>query len=186
MNHYISMLRGINVGGQKKLRMETLQEIYQAAGFCKIRTYLQSGNVVFESTESDPSKLTADIETRIQQTCGYRVEVFIRLASEFKQILQNNPYLIDQSVEKNKLHMTFLYQAPATTAWENIKTPPSITDDYAPGKQEIYLYCPNGYGRTKLSNSFFERRLGVVATTRNWNTVQALYRLTLEDDPSLE
>jgi uncharacterized protein (DUF1697 family) len=184
MSKYISMLRGINVGGQKRLPMEIVKEIYQAEGFRSVKTYLQSGNVVFESGENDLSKLTSDIEKRIQQTCGYQVEVFIRFPVEFKRILQNNPFLKDQRVEQSKLHVTFLYQVPAASAWEKIITPAGSADVFAPGTQEIYLHCPNGYGRSKLSNSFFERKLGVVATTRNWNTVRAMYRLSLEGSPS--
>jgi uncharacterized protein (DUF1697 family) len=182
MSKYITMLRGINVGGQKKLRMAILREIYQSAGFWNIRTYLQSGNVVFETTEGNLSKLTSVIETLIQQTCGYQVEVFIRNPSEFKRILLNNPFLNDQNVEKNKLHVTFLYQIPSAAAWEKLIIPSGIPDEFEQGNQEIYLYCPNGYGRTKISNSFFERKLGVATTTRNWNTVQALYRLSGEGD----
>ena len=182
MSKYISMLRGINVGSQKKLRMETLREIYQSAGFEKIRTYLQSGNVVFETTEGDLSTITTAIETLIQQTCGYRVEVFIRIQSEFEQILLHNPFLNDQNIENNKLHVTFLYQVPKAAAWEKLVIPSGIPDKFTQGNQEIYLYCPNGYGRTKISNSFFERKLGIATTTRNWNTVQALYQLSDEGD----
>jgi len=186
MSKYISMLRGINVGGQNKLRMERLGEIYQAAGFGNVRTYLQSGNVVFESGENDPSKLTIDIEKRIHQSCGYQIEVFIRFPEDFKRILHNNPFLKDQRVEQSKLYVTFLYQEPAASAWEKLITPAGSADEFVPGAQEIYLYCPNGYGRTKLSNNFFERKLGIVATTRNWNSVSGLYKLSLEESPSKE
>ena len=179
MSKYISMLRGINVGGEKKLRMETLREIYQSAGFWNIRTYLQSGNVMFETAESDLSGLTTVIETLVEETCGYPVKVFIRIPSEFTQILLNNPFV---NTEKNKLHVTFLYQIPPATAWEKLIIPSGIPDKFEQGNQDIYLYCPNGYGSTKISNSFFERKLGVATTTRNWNTVQALYRLSEEGD----
>jgi uncharacterized protein (DUF1697 family) len=186
MSKYISMLRGINVGGQNKLLMERLREIYKAAGLGNVRTYLQSGNVIFESGENDPTKLTADIEKRIQQSCGYEIEVFIRFPEDFKRILKANPFLKDQRAEQSKLYVTFLYQKPAASAWEKLITPAGSADEFVPGVQEIYLYCQNGYGRTKLSNSFFERKLGVVATTRNWNSVSALYKLLLEESPSKE
>jgi uncharacterized protein (DUF1697 family) len=186
MSQYISMLRGINVGGRKKLSMETVREIYREAGLGNVRTYLQSGNVVFESGENDPSRLIADIEKRIQQSYGDPIKVFIRFPEDFKRILHNNPFLKDQRVEQSKLHVTFLYQEPAANAWEKISSPAGGADEFAPGIQEIFLYCPNGYGRTKLSNSYFERKLGVVATTRNWNTVSALFKLSLEKSPSKE
>jgi uncharacterized protein (DUF1697 family) len=179
---YISMLRGVNVSGQRKLRMETLREIYQRAGFCNVRTYVQSGNVVFEGPEKEPSMLTKDIEASIQQTCGYRVEVFIRLTSEFKQILEGNPFIRDRKEASSKLHVTFLYQPPTVAAWRKLTVPAGTLDEFLPGERAIYLYCPNGYGKTKLSNNFFERKLGVPATTRNWNTINALYKLTLVRD----
>jgi uncharacterized protein (DUF1697 family) len=182
MNRYISMLRGINVGGQRKLRMETLREVYQAAGFSNIRTYVQSGNLVFDGPEKDIPALTNDIEAKLRQTCGFHVEVFIRLPGEFMHILENNPFLRGRNEEPSKLHVTFLFQPPAEAAWGKLIAPMGISDEFYPGEQEIYLFCPNGYGKTKLSNSFFERKLGVLATTRNWNTVNALNKMAFDRD----
>jgi len=180
MSTVVSMLRGINVGGQKRLHMETLREIYKNLGFSNIRTYVQSGNVVFESTEQEETKLTKRIETSIKQACGFPVEVFIRQAPELKQILAGNPFLNDRNEDPSKLHVTFLYQSPPETAWSKLIPPGDTIDEFAPGEQAIYLFCPNGYGKTKLSNSFFERKLGMPVTTRNWNTVNALAELAID------
>jgi uncharacterized protein (DUF1697 family) len=180
MSTFVSMLRGINVGSQKRLRMETLREIYEVIGFTDIRTYVQSGNVVFESTEQDPSVLTRRIKTHIEQTCGFHVEVFIRQAQELERILTGNPFLNDRHEDPNKLHVTFLYQPPPETWWSQLTIPGDTPDEFDPGALAIYLFCPYGYGRTKLSNSFFERKLGMPVTTHNWNTVNALYKLAME------
>jgi len=180
MSAYVSMLRGINVGGQKKMRMETLHRIYEESGFTKIRSYIQSGNVVFNTLEQDTSLLMKRIEAHIKQTCGYPVLVFIRQTYELQRILAGNPFLNDRVVDLSKLHVTFLYQSPPETAWSKLVTPSDIPDEFARGDLAIYLYCPNGYGKTKLPNSFFERKLVVPVTTRNWNTVNALYKIAIE------
>jgi uncharacterized protein (DUF1697 family) len=180
MSTFISMLRGINVGGQKKIRMETLRGIYEELGFTNVRTYVQSGNVVFESTEQDQVVLVKRIEAHIEQTCGYAVEVFIRQAHELQRILAGNPFLNDRNEDPSKLYVTFLYQPPPEDGWRKLTPPSGTPDEFAPGKMAIYLLCPNGYGKTKLSNSFFERKLGLPTTTRNWNTVNALYKMTVE------
>jgi uncharacterized protein (DUF1697 family) len=180
MKTFISMLRGINVGGQKMIRMETLRGIYEGSGFTNVRTYVQSGNVVFESTEGEAAALTKRIEAQIERSCGYSVSVFIREGRDLQRILTSNPFLRGRNEDPSKLHVTFLYQPPPEPAWSNLKAPGDGPDEFARGEQEIYLFCPNGYGKTKLSNSFFERKLGMPVTTRNWNTVNALYNMAVE------
>jgi uncharacterized protein (DUF1697 family) len=180
MSIFISMLRGINVGSQKRLRMETLRGIYEDLGFTNIRTYVQSGNVVFESPEQDQRGLTRRIEAHIEQTCGYHVEVFIRQVDELERILAGNPFLNDRNEDPGKLHVTFFYQSPSKTVLCKLTTPSGTIDKFALGEMAIYLFCPNGYGKTKLSNGFFERKLGISVTTRNWNTVNALFKMALE------
>ena len=180
MSTFAAMLRGINVGGQKRLLMTTLREIFEGSGFTNIKTYVQSGNVVFESGEQDRSVLAKRIEAHIEQTCGYPVQVFIRQAQELKRILAGNPFLDNRNEDPSKLHVTFLYQSPPETRWSKLIPPGDILDELAIGELAIYLFCPTGYAKTRLSNSFFERRLGMPVTTRNWNTVNALYKLAME------
>jgi len=176
MHTYISMLRGINVSGQKKVRMAELHTLYEKLGLVNVETYVQSGNVVFDSPEPDAAKLRGLIEAQIEAVFGYPVSVFIRYAEDFRRIIDSNPF----SNRRNGglwLHVTFLYQAPSPAAWDALKAPDGETDEFVRGEMEIFLFCPSGYGRTKLSNSFFERKLGVPATTRNWRTVNALYEM---------
>jgi uncharacterized protein (DUF1697 family) len=175
----ISMLRGINVGTQKRISMETLRGIYMDLGFTSVKTYVQSGNVVFESGDRDRSDLASHIEPLIQQTCGYPIEVFIRTVDEIQHILANNPFLTARHENPGNLHVTFYYQAPTETSLTKLAAPSGINDEFALAEMAVYLFCPNGYGRTKLSNVFFERKLGIPVTTRNWNTVNALYQMAV-------
>ena len=179
MSIYVSMLRGINVGGKAQIRMETLREIYEESGFSKVRTYVQSGNVVFESGAQDPRGVEKHIEAQIEQTCGFSIPVFIRQEHELLEILSCNPFLNERAEDPGKLHVTFLQQAPHETAWSKLVSPSGISDEFSRGDMAVYLFCPDGYGKTKLTNGFFERKLGVPATTRNWNTVNALYKMIM-------
>lgn len=176
---YISMLRGINVSGQKSIRMAELKSLYEGLGLLQVRTYVQSGNVLFESPEPDASKLAAQIEGRIEQTYGYRVAVFMRTGEDLERIVQNNPFLTKRNEDPAKLHVTFLYSMPLAAKMDQLALSKGESDEFFVGVQEIYLFCPNGYGRTRLSNTFFEKKLDVPATTRNWNTVSSLCQMIL-------
>jgi uncharacterized protein (DUF1697 family) len=180
MNTFISMLRGINVSGQKKIRMVELRDLYESLNLVDVETYLQSGNVVFDSTEGDASKLAELIEAQIEKAFGYAVPVFIRDADDFQRIIEGNPFLKKRNEDPTKLYVTFLYRSPSESRLNNLAIPNGEAAEFSIGDKEISLFCPNGYGRTKLSKSFFERKLGVPATTRNWKTVNALHKMASE------
>jgi uncharacterized protein (DUF1697 family) len=167
MNTYISMLRGINVSGQKKIQMAALRNMYRALNLVKVETYVQSGNVVFDSTEQDILKLAEFIEGQIEETFGYAVPVIIRYI----------PFSNERNEDPAKLHVTFLYRLPSELKLSSLAIPNNETAEFSIGDKEIFLFCPNGYGNTRLSNSFFEKKLGMPATTRNWKTVNALYTM---------
>jgi len=156
MNTFISMLRGINVSGQKKIQMAELKSLYDALGLVKVRTYVQSGNVVFESQEPDAAKLTRLIEAHLEQSFGYGVPIFMRNAADFQRIIASNPFLTTRNEDPTKLHVTFLYRPGLESTLNNVASPNDDGDEFFVGDQEIFLFCPNGYGRTKFSNSFFE------------------------------
>lgn len=179
MNTFISMLRGINVSGQKKIRMQELRALYRSLGLDNVRSYVQSGNVIFDTPESDPAKLAGAIQNQIQQTFGYAVPVFIRTPADFQRIIAGNPFLNGRNEDPAKLYVTFLYQLPSPEKLNTLAAPNQSSDEFVIGEQEIFLYCPTGYGRTKLSNQFFEKKLQVPATTRNWKSVNALHTLAL-------
>ena len=175
MKTFISMLRGINVGGQNKIPMPELKRLYEGLNYANVETYIQSGNVVFDGPDRTAAGMAAAIETQIEQQFGSKVAVFVRDAADFRRILDSNPFLMGRNESPAFLHVTFLYRAPSAAQWSSLKAPDGISDEFFPGVREVFIFCPNGYGRTKLSNTFFERKLGMPATTRNWNTVQALY-----------
>jgi uncharacterized protein (DUF1697 family) len=177
MQTYISMLRGINVSGQKKIRMADLKNLYESLGLDKVQTYVQSGNVVFDSLEKDTTKLREAIATQITTTYGFSVPVLIRAADDFRRIIESHPFAREEAV---RVLVTFLYERPDRSKWGDLKIHKDKVEQFALGEQEIFLFCPGGYGKTKLSNNFFEKKLGVVATTRNWKTVNALYRMANE------
>ncbi len=178
MATYISILRGINVSGQKKIRMEDLKKLYEEAGFSEVTTYIQSGNVIFKtSTGLSIPGISQKIEKAIEEKYHFNVPIIIRTDDEMHKILSSNPFLKEEGLNLEKLHVTFLEEKPEPIDIKEIRKfnfPPDVF--HIIGK-EVYLYCPGGYGNTKLSNTFFENKLRVKATTRNWNTVGKLAEL---------
>jgi uncharacterized protein (DUF1697 family) len=170
MNHYVSMLRGINVGGQKRVSMQMLKETYSSMGFENIETYVQSGNVIF-SSETSALNAKEQIEKEIKHVFGFDVLVFIRTGNELGSLVSNQPF---KQKDESKLHVTFLSKRPKDIQMDELISARIGAEDFVISGREIYLFCPNGYGVTKLSNSFFERKLKVPATTRNWRTVNTL------------
>ena|ERR1022692_1828523 len=176
MNVYVSMVRGINVSGQKKVRMEELKQRYESLGFGNVRTYIQSGSVVFESSSTDVSSLVSKIEKEVKDHFGFRVAVIIRTKDELRRLVEGVPF----KGRDDKFHVTFLSATPDRFQVEEIQAVKDKAEEFSISGKDIYLFCPNGYGRTRLSNAFFERKLKVSATTRNWRTVNALLSMASE------
>ncbi|MDD1674163.1 MAG: DUF1697 domain-containing protein [Methanomicrobiales archaeon] len=174
MTMYISLIRGVNVGGKKKIRMQDIAAAYTALHFTRVRTCLQSGNVLFDAPETDAERLAALLEERIAAMAGFPVRVIIRTAAELRHTVENNPFLYPDGPDPTTLHVTFLSGIPASDRVEAVRTITDPSDRFILAGKEVYLLCPHGYGRTKFSNTFFERKLDVAATTRNWNTVMLL------------
>ena len=179
----ISMLRGINVSGQKTIRMAELKAFYESLGYTRVTTYVQSGNVVFDCLDQDVSALAGSLEKEFARRFGFSVGVVVRHSTDFGRVIASNPFITHRNEDPHRLHVTFLSALPSAVALNNLKEskdskePIDTTDEYSLSGTEIFLFCPNGYGKTKLSNSFFEKKLSVLATTRNWKTVTALYSL---------
>ena len=170
------MLRGINVSGQKKIRMAELKSLYESLGLTDVATYVQSGNVVFDSEEQDAAKLKSSIEAKIESAFGFSAPVLIRTGSDFQRIIANHPFKNEEPI---RVLVTFLYEFPEKSGLEELCHYEDKVDQFVIGEQEIFLFCPGGYGRTKLSNNFFEKKLDVLATTRNWKSVNALYQIAM-------
>jgi len=175
METFISVLRGINVSGQKKILMADLKTLYEELSFQNVTTYIQSGNVVF-NTDSGLSNqdLAQEIEKAIQLKYNFAVPVIIRKATELAQVTAINPFLKDGAIDPEKLHVTFLAETPQQRNLEKLNTYNFPPDQFAVIGREVFLYIPERYGDTKLSNSFLENKLKIAATTRNWKTVQQL------------
>ena len=178
MPTYIAMLRGINVAGHKLIKMEELRASFGALRFSNVGTYVQSGNVVFGAENGSGAALSEKIERRILRDFGFSVPVFLRTPKALEEIIKRNPFLTDTSIDHSKLHITFLSDAAPKTALEELQPLAVKPEQFRIIGREVYLYCPNGYGRTKLSNTALEKKLSVEATTRNWKTVNTLLAIT--------
>ena len=174
MNTYISMLRGINVSGHNKIKMEELKNLYETLGFSNVQTYIQSGNVVFKSSDTNISKLINKIEQKIKKSFSFYVPVLIRTKNDLQKLIANNPFTKKDS---SKLYITFLSDTPIQSAVDEITKIKDISEEFIISGKEIYLFYPNGYGKSKLTNNYFERKLKLSATTRNWKTVNKLLEL---------
>jgi uncharacterized protein (DUF1697 family) len=166
------MLRGVNVGGNS-LKMEWLREACEELGLREVRTYLQSGNIVFASSLR-PDKLAAMLKVKIVEQTRRPVPVIVRSAKQIADIVAQNPFLKRRGIDLTKLHVTFLRDAPKQPDIEKLDKLAGARDAYRLTRREIYLHCPINYGQTKLSNTAIEKVLGVSATTRNWATVTML------------
>jgi uncharacterized protein (DUF1697 family) len=174
------MLRGINVSGQKKIRMADLRNLYESLGLKNVQSYLQSGNVVFDSEEQDANNLSKSIEAQIEQQFGFFVPVLMRTGDDFCGLIESKPFSKERSADPSRVLVTFLYERPDQSKFEGLSIPENETCKIVLEEDVIFLHCPDGYGRSKLSNNYFEKKLNVIATTRNWKTVNALYNMVKE------
>ena len=177
MTTYISLLRGINVSGQKIIKMDILKEMFESLLFEHIKTYIQSGNIVFQYKKSENKDLEIKISNQIQKSFGFEVPVIVLEADELKVIIENNPFKDDKTRDISFLHVTFFSSRPEQINFEPIKKVKSQGEEIALIDRAVYLYCPNGYGRTKLTNAFLENKLKTRATTRNWKTTLELLKI---------
>ena len=171
------MLRGINVGGHKKIKMDILKQLYVELGYTHVQTYIQSGNIIFLTQDSDTADLENRISNQILKVTGFEVPVLVLELDEMKRIVENNPFNLDSTKNTASFHITFLSETPDTISFEKIKSTDFGADHFELLDKAIYVYCPTGYGNTKLTNIFLENKLKVTATSRNWKTVNELVRL---------
>lgn len=154
--------------------MSLLKKIFVGMGAREVRTYLRSGNVIFESGEKDTARLRRDIESSLLEKLGFSVKVLVKTGVELRRVVESMPFT---DLDTDKLHVTFLSAVPRKFPSEAVDSAKAQGEEYALVGKEIYLYCPAGYGRTKLSNRCFEKKFSVDATTRNWRTVNAILKL---------
>lgn len=172
---YVALLRGVNVG-QNILRMDRLREVCSEMRLKNVRTYVQSGNIVFKG-QGSAAHCSQALERRLAGQTRLPVTVIVRTAAEMGKALAQNPFLSEKEIDTTRLHVTFLQDAPARSAVEALGKVNAGVDRFRWVAKEIYLHCPNGYGKTKLSNNVIEKVLSLRATTRNWNTVTKLHEM---------
>ena len=180
MQTSIALLRGINVGGNKKIRMAALKDLCEGLGLHDVQTLLQSGNVVFRSAEASLEALAAQLESAIQARFGFEVRVMLRTLEQWRDILTRHPFSEAQLAEPAKILLACLSAAPSEQAWAALLAGHSGPEIVQRSGAELYIFYTEGMGRSKLDNSLLERRLKVISTGRNWNTVHKLLALAEE------
>ena len=177
MGTYISILRGINVSGHKIIKMDALRNLYENMGFVNVITYVQSGNVIFKGEDIEIKNLEKQISQQIEKEFGFQVPVIVLSIKKLKHIIDNNPFAEDRNKDQSFFHITFLSSKPDKYDPITIENKKQDEEEIAFSDYAVYLYCPNGYGRTKLTNNFIESKLKVGATTRNWKTTLELLKI---------
>lgn len=172
----ISMLRGVNVGGHNKIKMDALRALCESLGLRDPQTYVQSGNVVFRSGERNLVLLATRIEDALERKLGFRPKVILRTASELRDVIRRNPFARRQGIEPSKLHVTFLPGDPGQEVRNNILRIKAHPEELRIHGRELYIYFPDGMGRSKLT-PVLERVLKKSGTDRNWNTVVKLLEM---------
>jgi uncharacterized protein (DUF1697 family) len=178
METFVALLRGINVSGRRPVPMAALRASLVTRGFREVVTYKASGNIVLDAELADAAGHARLIGQVIADAFGHDdVEVLTLRSRELRKIAAGNPLLCREDVDPAFLHVTFLSGRVAKSAFDRLDVPLDALEAAVFSPPVVYLYCPNGYGRTKINNTYFERALGVACTTRNWKTVLALAEL---------
>jgi uncharacterized protein (DUF1697 family) len=173
---HVALLRGINVGGKHILPMAALAALFTEAGCADVRTYVQSGNVVFRAPPALARRIPQAVAAALREGFGIAAPVLTRSAAELRAVAEGNPFLAE-GADPARLHVAFLQERPdaaRVAALDPARSPP---DAFRVQGREVYLLCPNGFARTKLSTAWFDSRLATTSTVRNWNTVRKLLAL---------
>ncbi len=177
MTARVALFRGINVGGNHQVKMVDLKALHESLGLREVVTFIQSGNVVFQSDDADVADLQRQIAERFEQRFGFRSEVMARTAAEFEAMIAANPFRDQPEKAAQWVVVMFLAERPDASAQEALRAAYAGPEEvYILGK-EVYLYYPEGIGRSKLSGSYLEKKLKTLGTARNWNTILQLQAL---------
>jgi len=174
---YISLLRAINVGGNNKIKMDTLKEVYQSLGLKNVKSYLQTGNVVFEADEEKILQLEEKIEIEIEKRFGFRPKVIIRTLEELKEVIAKTPFNDGKERLPNRLLVMFLAEQPTNEAKAQLTQINTTLEELHLIGKELYLYYPESVANSKLNTNIIEKKLKLYGTARNWNTVTKLVEI---------
>ena len=177
MPKYVALLRGINVGGNNMLPMKTLAAMFADEGATDVRTYIQSGNVVFAAPAAAARKLPARVTGRIAADLGLKVPIMLRSPDELAEVTRSNPYLATAGEDTKALYVMFLADKPTAAAVASLDPKRSPPDEFVVTGREIYLRFPNGAGRSKLTSAYFDAKLSTISTARNWRTITTLLQM---------
>ncbi len=180
MPTYISLIRGINVGGHKSVKMDALRKAVEALGFEQVRTYVQSGNLVFQAPKQSTGAVSKKIETVILKKFGHEVSVISKTPEELQAAIEKNPFLKNKALAEERLYVTFLSDRPEAANVKKLDAISSGDDEYRWQDDVIYFHLPNGAGNSKLATAPLEKWCSVRATTRNWRTVNNLHQMATE------
>ncbi|MDT0645424.1 DUF1697 domain-containing protein [Zunongwangia sp. F260] len=175
MESKIAILRGINVGGKRKILMADLRNLCGELRMDNVKTYIQSGNIIFNSAGQN-SALENKLETAIKEKFGFEVPVIVMNSEELQELVEQNPFY-NLTADINKLHLTFLKEEPAEENNQHAEAYDYKPDKFKIQDKEVFIYCEGKYHQSKLTNNFFEKKLKTGATTRNWKTVLKLVEL---------
>jgi uncharacterized protein (DUF1697 family) len=173
---YVALLRSVNIGGYGRMAMNDLRGTFGSLGYDDVVTYIQSGNVLFSTSSRSEDAIVEAIENRIAHDFGDSPAVLLRTVTDLRHIGSKSPFA-KKGADPARHHVTFLDEAPSKAALQALQLPPSGKDELVVDGREVYVNTPDGYAGTKYTGTFIERRLGVVSTTRNWNTVTKLCEL---------
>jgi uncharacterized protein (DUF1697 family) len=174
---YIAMLRGINIGPHKRMKMEKLRTSCESLGLSNVKTYIQSGNVIFRAGKLSSGALSKNLGECIVRDFGFSADVISRTRDEMKRIIEDNPFTKERGMDGSKLHVVFLPQATTPTALKKLQELTLAPDRALPSGSEIYFYFPNGVSGSSLWKHPLDKVLSVAGTMRNWKTVNKLYEM---------
>ncbi|MGE5054561.1 MAG: DUF1697 domain-containing protein [Acidobacteriota bacterium] len=176
----ISMLRGVNLGPHNRIKMDALRATYEALGLENPRTYVQSGNVIFRTKEKSTSKLATKIQDAIAKRFKFRPAVIVRTIDELREAIAATPFDARRNLHPGKILVTFLADEPPIEAAAKLATLKSYPEEIHMTGRELYIYFPDGAGKSKLPWSQVEKLLKVTGTARNWNSVRAMLQIAEE------
>jgi uncharacterized protein (DUF1697 family) len=177
MKTYVALLRGINVGGHKKILMADLKAHLEELGWEGIQTYIQSGNIIFRWIDDNPGQIAQAIKQKLQDKYGFEVPTLVLDAGKLMNIINNNPFIRDPETAHERLFVTFLLSAPRSDLARKLRELEQTNEQFVLDGEIIFLYYPDGYGSAMVNNNTFEKTLQVEATTRNWKTISKLYEM---------
>jgi uncharacterized protein (DUF1697 family) len=182
MQTYIVLLRGINVSGHNIIKMEDLRKLFSELGFSFVKTYIQSGNIVILTNPANIQELESIISYAIKNKFILEIPVMVLELDEFIKVVENNPFFEIEGKDRALMHITFLTAIPEIEKISYIDFSKFLPDEIIIIEKAIYMYFPKGYGKTKLTNGYFESKLKLKATTRNLKTCYELIKIAREID----